>query len=102
VDAGVGVVAVPEKALITVQGSYSVGVVGKDDKVELRRVSVGEAAGGLRVVERGLEVGERIVVDGVQKISDRAPVVPRPAPEAAHAAAVSDTSPSAATGPTRN
>jgi membrane fusion protein (multidrug efflux system) len=83
VDAGVGVVAVPEKALITVQGSYSVGVVAKDNKVQLRRVTVGEAANGLRVVERGLEPGERIVVDGVQKISDGAPVVPRPAPEAA-------------------
>jgi membrane fusion protein (multidrug efflux system) len=82
-DAGVGALVVPEKALISVQGSFSLGVVGADDKVQLRKVDLGPSAGGVRVVQKGVTEGERIVVEGVQKISDGSPVVPRPAPTAA-------------------
>jgi membrane fusion protein (multidrug efflux system) len=81
-DAGHDVLVVPEKALIPVQGTFSVGVVGPDDKVQLRRVDVGPSAQGVRIVEKGVAEGERIVVEGVQKITDGAPVVPKPAPEA--------------------
>jgi membrane fusion protein (multidrug efflux system) len=80
-DAGRDVIAVPERALINVQGSYSVGVVGPDNKVQLRKVDVGPSVKGLRVVEKGLADGDRIVVDGVQRISDGALVDPRPAPD---------------------
>jgi membrane fusion protein, multidrug efflux system len=81
-DAGQGVIAVPEKALITVQGTYSVGVVGADDKVQLRRIEVGPSVQGMRVVTKGVSEGESIVVDGTQKISDGALVDPKPAPSA--------------------
>jgi membrane fusion protein, multidrug efflux system len=81
-DAGRDVIAVPEKALINVQGSYSIGVVGPDNKVQLRRVEVGASVNGLRVIDKGLTEGEHVVVDGVQKISDGAVVDPRPAPDA--------------------
>ena len=94
-DAGLNVLVVPEKALIPVQGTYSVGVVGPDDKVQLRRVDVGPAAQGLRVVEKGVAEGERVVVEGVQKISDGALVVVKEAPDVPVAA-----SSSAAAGPT--
>ncbi len=80
-DAGRDVIAVPERALINVQGTYSVGVVGPDNKVQLRKVDVGPSVKGLRVVEKGLADGDRIVVDGVQRISDGALVDPRPAPD---------------------
>jgi membrane fusion protein (multidrug efflux system) len=80
-DAGKDVIAVPEKALINVQGTYSVGVVGSDNKVQLRRVDLGPSVKGLRIVEKGLSEGDRIVVDGVQRISDGAVVDPRPAPD---------------------
>jgi membrane fusion protein (multidrug efflux system) len=80
-DAGRDVIAIPERALINVQGSYSVGVVGPDNKVQLRRVDVGPSVKGLRVIDKGLADGDRIVVDGVQKISDGAVVDPRPAPD---------------------
>lgn len=79
-DAGRALLVVPEKALISVQGSYSVGVVGKDNKVELRRVDVGPSAEGMRAVTKGLNEGEQVVVEGVQKISDGAEVKPQPAP----------------------
>ncbi|MBV9947539.1 MAG: efflux RND transporter periplasmic adaptor subunit [Myxococcales bacterium] len=80
---GHDVLAVPEKALIAVQGSYSVAVVGPDNKVQLRRVELGPSAQGLRVVEKGIVAGDRIVVEGTQKVADGAMVDPRPAPDAA-------------------
>ncbi len=79
-DAGQGVLVVPEKALVSVQGTYSVGVVGPDNKVQLRRVDVGASVQGMRVVTSGIAEGDKIVVDGVQRISDGAVVDPKPAP----------------------
>jgi membrane fusion protein (multidrug efflux system) len=81
-DAGQGVIAVPEKALISVQGTFSLGVVGADNKVQLRRVEVGPSVKGMRVISKGITEGESIVVDGVQKISDGATVDPKPAASA--------------------
>jgi membrane fusion protein (multidrug efflux system) len=72
---------VPQKALISVQGQYSLGVIGAQDKVQLRRVRVGESVSGTSVIDEGVNEGERIVVEGLQKISDGQRVSPQPAPE---------------------
>jgi membrane fusion protein, multidrug efflux system len=80
---GHDVVVVPEKALISVQGNYSLGVVGPDNKVQLKRVDVGASANGMRIIQKGVADGDRIVVEGIQKISEGAVVDPRPAPDAA-------------------
>jgi membrane fusion protein (multidrug efflux system) len=79
-DLGANALVVPERALIQVQGTYSLAVVGPGDKVQLRRVEVGPAAGGSRIVSSGVQAGERVVVDGVQKVSDGATVVAALAP----------------------
>jgi membrane fusion protein (multidrug efflux system) len=71
---------VPEKALIAVQGTYSLAVVGPDDKVQLRRVELGPATKGMQIITKGVAEGDRVVVEGVQKVSDGAPVDPKPAP----------------------
>ena len=76
---GQNVVVVPEKALISVQGTYSVAVVGPDNKVALRRLELGPASQGERVVLKGLAGGEQIVVDGLQRVTDGATVAPHPA-----------------------
>jgi multidrug efflux pump subunit AcrA (membrane-fusion protein) len=78
---------VPDKALISVQGTYSLAVIGEGDKVSLRRVEVGPSVNGLRVIEKGVSEGERVVVEGVQKVSDGLQVQaePAPAPSAASA-----------------
>ncbi|MDP9000102.1 MAG: efflux RND transporter periplasmic adaptor subunit [Myxococcota bacterium] len=81
-DAGQAVLVIPEKALISVQGTFSAGVVGPDNKVQLRRLEVGPSVKGLRVVEKGIAEGDRVVVEGVQKISDGALVDPKAAPDA--------------------
>jgi membrane fusion protein (multidrug efflux system) len=94
-EAGRAVLVVPEKALIPVQGTYSVGVVGPDDKVQLRRVDVGPSVRGLRVVDKGVIEGDRIVVEGVQKIADGAQVVPKMVPEPASSSASSVVAPAA-------
>jgi len=79
---GKNVLVIPEKALISVQGNYSVGVVGGDNKVQMRRVEPGPSAQGLRIIDKGISEGEHVVVEGVQKISEGALVNPQPAPAA--------------------
>jgi membrane fusion protein (multidrug efflux system) len=71
---------VAEKALVSVQGTYSVAVVGSDDKVQLRRVEVGARSGEARVITEGVEEGERVVVDGLQKVRDGMQVIPKAVP----------------------
>jgi membrane fusion protein (multidrug efflux system) len=79
-DRGHDVLVVPEKALVTIQGATSLWVVGLDGKVQLRRVEVGPSPRGLRVIASGVAEGDRVVVDGVQKVSDGAVVDAKPAP----------------------
>jgi membrane fusion protein (multidrug efflux system) len=94
-DEGRAALVVPDKALISVQGTYSVGVIGADNKAHMHKVDVGPSALGLRVIKTGVQEGDMIVVEGVQKISDGAPVRAEAAPaEAANAAP--------ATGPARS
>jgi len=76
-DAGANALLVPERALIQVQGSYSLAVVGPDNKVTLRRVEVGPVAGTSRIVASGISAGERVVAEGVQKVSDGLIVSPQ-------------------------
>jgi membrane fusion protein (multidrug efflux system) len=77
-DAGAQTLVVPESALLQLQGTYSVAVVGADSKVSVRRIEVGPGAGTWRVVASGLSEGERIVVEGVQKVSEGLLVNARP------------------------
>ncbi len=102
-DAGHAALVVPEKALLSVQGAYSVGVVGPDNKVQLHRVEVGPSVQGQRVILSGLAEGDRIVVDGVQKVSDGALVDPKPAPPpGASSVAAPVASATAPTAPSKN
>lgn len=84
---GKNALVVPEKALISVQGTYSLGVVGEGNKVSLRRVDLGPSVRGYRIVTKGVDEGDRVVVEGQQKIADGATVVPQPAPPSSLAAA---------------
>jgi membrane fusion protein (multidrug efflux system) len=68
VDLQRGAVLVPQRAVQELQGIYNVAVVGADDKIEMRAVEVSERIGSLWVIDSGLMAGERVVVDGLQKI----------------------------------
>jgi RND family efflux transporter MFP subunit len=61
-------VLVPDEALQSDQGKKYVYVVNKDDKVEYRGVEFKQAIHGLRVIEKGLAVGERVIVTGMQQV----------------------------------
>jgi len=69
-----GALLVPQRAVIELQGSFQVAVVGSDDKVSIRPVTVGERVGKLWIVTDGLKAGERVIVEGVMKVRDGAPV----------------------------
>jgi membrane fusion protein (multidrug efflux system) len=58
---------VPQRAVVELQGIYHV-FVAKDGKAEMRRVVPGQRAGTLWVMEQGLERGERVIVDGLQRL----------------------------------
>ena len=71
-----GALLVPQKAVVELQGSYQVAVVGADNKVSLRTVQVGERSGAMWIVNQGLKPQERVVVEGVQKVRDSMQVNP--------------------------
>lgn len=70
------VVLVPQRAILEQQGGSYVLVVGSDDVVEQRSVVVGQLHEGMQGVT-GVEVGERVVVEGVQKARPGTKVVAR-------------------------
>lgn len=72
--------AITENAIGTDQDRRFVMVVGDDDKVAYRQVSLGGTADGMRLVTAGLKPGERIVVNGLQRIRPGAVVAPQPVP----------------------
>jgi RND family efflux transporter MFP subunit len=72
-----GALLVPQRAVTELQGSYQVAVVGSDNKVSIRPVNVGERVGTMWIINEGLKSGERVVVEGVQKVKDGAPVSPK-------------------------
>jgi membrane fusion protein (multidrug efflux system) len=63
-----GALLVPQRAVTEVQGKFLVAVVGSDNAVELRPVTPAERVGALWVIDKGLKPGERVVVEGVQKV----------------------------------
>lgn len=76
-------VLVVDRAIGTDQSKRFVLVVNGDSKAEYREVRIGRALEGLRVIEAGLEAGEVIVVNGLQRVRPGAPVTPQPVQMAA-------------------
>jgi RND family efflux transporter MFP subunit len=69
---------VPQPAVMQLQGSYLVAVVGPDNRVSIRSVQVGPQIGTLWVVTHGLQLHERVVVVGAEKVRDGMMVSPQP------------------------
>jgi multidrug efflux system membrane fusion protein len=70
---------VNERAVGTDQNKKFVMVVDATSKAEYREVTLGAAVDGLRVVTSGLKSGERIVVNGLQRIRPGALIAPQSA-----------------------
>jgi RND family efflux transporter MFP subunit len=63
-----GALLVPERALVELQGSYQIGVLAEDNKAEIRPIKIGPRSGRQVVVTEGLKEGEKVIVEGVQKV----------------------------------
>ena len=61
-------ILVPQLAVRELQGAKTVLVVGEGDKVVARTVTLGDASGDSYIVLTGLKPGERVIVDGIQKV----------------------------------
>jgi RND family efflux transporter MFP subunit len=68
----------PQSAVVYLQGSYEVAVVGGDHKVSMRAVKPGATVGTMWVIDEGLKPGEQVVVEGLQQIREGTLVTPKP------------------------
>jgi len=83
-----GAMLIPQRSVTDMQGKYLVAVIGADNKVSIRPVKVAERIGSDWIIEEGLKPGEKIVVEGTQKVKPDMVVNPQPFdPEAAAKAA---------------
>jgi membrane fusion protein, multidrug efflux system len=78
VNVAKGAILVPQRAVMDVQGKYLVAVVGSDNKVDIRPVTVGERYGTFWIISDGLKPGDRVVAEGTQKVTQGAVVNPKP------------------------
>ncbi len=76
-------IVVPERSVVELQGKNFMWLVGSDNKTTQRPVEVGSSVGQDLLITEGLKPGDRIVVEGLQKVRDGAPVKPMTAQEMA-------------------
>jgi membrane fusion protein, multidrug efflux system len=86
-------IAVPQRAVQQGLGRQYVYVVGAGDTAKVRDVKPGPWSGNLWIIDSGLKTGDRVIVDGLQKVAQGRPVRPVPTPD-------SSTAPAAAAAPT--
>jgi membrane fusion protein (multidrug efflux system) len=65
-----GALLVPQRAVSELQGAYQVDVVDAENKVHIQPVTVGERDGSRWIIDHGLEPGQRIIVEGLQRVRD--------------------------------
>jgi membrane fusion protein (multidrug efflux system) len=73
-----GALLIPQQAVSELQGVYQVGVVGSDNKVTIKTVKLGPQSGDMWVAESGLQLGENVIVDGLQRVKTGMTVAPTP------------------------
>jgi membrane fusion protein (multidrug efflux system) len=73
-----GALLVPQRAVNELQGSYQIAVVDRDNKVNIRLVTVGDKVGNQWIVSSGIKPGEKVVAEGVQKVRQGIQVNPKP------------------------
>lgn len=67
---------VPQRCIMDLQGKYSVFVVDENNTVQARQVELTERIGDLWLIEGGLEAGEKIVIDALQKVGSGSVINP--------------------------
>ena len=71
-------ILIPQRAVTEMQGSYQAAVITPENKVDIRPIKVGQRSGSLWIIDQGLKPGERVVVEGLQKVKAGMTVDPKP------------------------
>src|SRR5580693_6710554 len=75
----VEVLAIPRSAVLSDQQGDYVFVLGADNKAEQRRITLGQSTSTVASVTNGLSAGEKVIVEGLQRVRPNQPVAPGPA-----------------------
>lgn len=73
-----GALLVPQRAVGEMQGRYRVAVVTSDNRVEIRTVTTGQRVNSQWIVTQGLQPGDQVIVEGLQKVKAGTSVHPIP------------------------
>ncbi|MEJ2470814.1 MAG: efflux RND transporter periplasmic adaptor subunit [Desulfuromonadales bacterium] len=65
-------ILIPQRCVMELQGMHTVFVVGADQKVASRKIKVGAKIGSFWVITEGLNPGEQVIYEGLQKVKDGA------------------------------
>jgi membrane fusion protein (multidrug efflux system) len=76
VDMVKNAILIPQRCVSELQGEFSVMVVNDSNKVEHRKVTLGETVGSFWLVKEGLKPNEKVVYEGLQKVRDGMEVNP--------------------------
>jgi membrane fusion protein (multidrug efflux system) len=87
VETRTGALLVPQRTVNELQGTYQVGVVGADGKVDVRLVQTGPQIGSLWIVEKGLAAGDKVIISDLARLRPGMPVRATPAATDASVAA---------------
>lgn len=68
---------VPQRCVTELQGQYSVYVVNKDNTVEAKQITAGEKVNDYWIIEKGLNPGDKVVIDALQKVRSKMIVEPK-------------------------
>ena len=68
---------VPQSTVIEIQGEFNVFIVGDSSKVAMRQVEVGPVYKDFRIINNGVELNDKVVFEGVQKIRSGMVVNPK-------------------------
>jgi len=73
-----GALLVPQRCVMELQGSYHVALVSKDNKATIKNVTPGNRVGSMWIIDQGLNPGDTVISEGVQKFRDGMTVNPKP------------------------
>jgi membrane fusion protein (multidrug efflux system) len=70
---------VPRAAVAQDQGGFFVFVVGDNNTAQRRNIRLGRSTAETAVIESGLNEGDKVITEGIQRVRPNAPVTPQPA-----------------------
>ena len=89
---------IPQQAVSQLQGGNQVAVVNPDGKAEIRAIKVGPVFGQMIVVTDGLKAGEKVIVEGFQKVRQGTQVLAKPYTDSTKSQEAQNTSKEASSG----